>query len=224
MRIGFCGAHRTGKTTLAKAIAEIYGYDFINSSASGVYARFGFVPNQSLSIQERYSVQCSLLGDYLERISGRDNFVTDRTPFDYIGYMLSELNTEAFLGDNCMTDAKLDKYLAACQSAASKTLDLAFFVEPAIPVVAADGKGNLSKHFINNVSTHIQNAVFNRPVSSDGLRLVVPIMKDIGTRIEQRVTYCRGVIDEFPDILKYIEYQLKNDSLRATYPGLGMLH
>ena len=157
MRIGFCGAHRVGKTTLAKRVAEEMGLAFIDGSCSGLFERLGMIPSQPLNFKDRLMVQTEILDRYLEKMSGQQNFVTDRTPFDYIGYTLAELNALAVMGENQPAiEAAVEGYLTACKSALNTTLDLAFFVSPGIPLVAAEGKGAHSKPYIQHVSYVIE--------------------------------------------------------------------
>ena len=157
MRIGFCGAHRVGKTTLAKRVAEEMGFSFLDGSCSGLFERLGMVASQPLNFKDRLMVQTEILDRYLERVTGQTNFVTDRTPFDYVGYTLAELNALAVMGENQPAiEAAVEGYLAACKSALNATLDLAFFVSPGIPLVAAEGKGAHSKPYIQHVSYLIE--------------------------------------------------------------------
>lgn len=157
MRIGFCGAHRVGKTTLAKRVADELGYTFIDGSCTGVFEKLGLAANQPLNFKERLSVQIEIFDRYLDNVSGATNFVTDRTPFDYFGYTMAELNTMAVSGENAhIVEQAVETYFGACGIALNKTIDLMFLVSPGIPIVNVEGKGIISKPYIDHVGYLIE--------------------------------------------------------------------
>lgn len=207
MRIGFCGAHRTGKTTLAKAVADKYGYKFLNSSATGVFERFGVRPDQPLSIGKKFEIQSALLDDFLERVYGLDNYVTDRTPLDYIGYMMAELSTDACSSPDMPHDEQIEFYLERCHRAMEASLDVAFRIPVAIPIVHEAGKGVMNKAFIDHVSSLINVAVDDGMESGYGLRYVVTMPKPFDT-IESRMQLVSRVVDDFDGLKQYLDEKI----------------
>lgn len=211
MRIGFSGAHRTGKTTLAKKVSEIYGYEFIAGSATPVFNRFGVTPNQYIPIKTRFEIQRAVLDDFCERVSGSNRFVTDRTPFDFIGYMRAELCTNAFFEENTVTERELTDYFNQCYEAAAKYLDLTIFLEPALPIVFEEGKGSLNKHYIHNVSALMFDALSRRPQDLPTNNICTVLDADVGSRIEQRIVYVRGIIDEYPSLVQHVHERMNEE-------------
>jgi hypothetical protein len=155
MRIGFCGAHRTGKSTLARIIAEQLGIHFLvtNVSQAPIWKETQTSPSDIVVFSERLKIQFGLL-DYLrgQYEKAEKAFVADRTPLDLLGYLF------AFLDHTCS-----DLWSDATRSYVSKVIDLAqkhfdkiFLIQPGIPVVPEVGKegeiflGDIYRTAINN--------------------------------------------------------------------------
>lgn len=215
MRIGFCGAHRTGKTTLAKALAEKYGYEFINGSATRVFERFGVLPNQLLSVSKKFEIQTALLDDYLERVVGCTHFVTDRTPLDYIAYTMAEMSTAACSADDMVRDEQVEFFIERCHRAMKETLDAAILVPPAIPVVFAEGKGHMSKTYINHVASLIHDAASDGLTNGYGLRYIFHVPKVI-TSLDTRIKICSRIVEDYHDAVTLI------DDVYDNHPAVGL--
>ena len=92
MRIGLCGSHRTGKTTLAEAVSKKTGIPFVRTSTSEVFRRAGLDPAASLDFNKRLWIQ----NETLEAAKGvweaaGKSFITDRTPVDMMAYTLGDI-------------------------------------------------------------------------------------------------------------------------------------
>lgn len=91
--IGFCGVHRSGKTTLARALAEHLNYKYVDCSASPTFVRLGIevqdVPK--MEFKERLSIQKEIVQDFVTKVEGKQNIVTDRTPLDHLMYTMAEI-------------------------------------------------------------------------------------------------------------------------------------
>ncbi|MGI1988633.1 hypothetical protein [Shewanella glacialipiscicola] len=152
MKIGLCGAHRVGKTTLGLRLAEELKIEFVHGSATSGFGKFGKKPADVMPFSKRLEIQFELLSDYLERFSGRDYFVTDRTPIDYIGYTLAELNNAAALEQLSMGELKLHRYVTECYEALNATLDVSILVQPGIAIVNDNSKGVCSSMMIEKLN------------------------------------------------------------------------
>jgi hypothetical protein len=90
---GLCGTHRSGKTTLAKDLAEAMKIPYIDASTTAIMSEIGFNPvGPTAPIQERIEAQEYLLDGYLKLIEKAPRpFIIDRVPLDMAGYMLAEI-------------------------------------------------------------------------------------------------------------------------------------
>lgn len=89
MRIAFCGASGTGKTTLAKWVAETYGVPFNPVGSRSVAKNMGFDnPYDVDKAGKRAEFQQRLLAEKIEWESQHDTFVSDRTTMDNLLYTM----------------------------------------------------------------------------------------------------------------------------------------
>lgn len=90
---GIAGAHRSGKTTLARAVSVQHGLEYLDANVSGTIAEMGYTPRQELPFKERLKVQNAILESLAIKyaLMGDKEFVTDRTPMDVLGYTFSEV-------------------------------------------------------------------------------------------------------------------------------------
>ena len=89
-RIGITGAHKSGKTTLAKAVAKKWNITFVETSLSDVLRAYGVTPNEELPFAKRLEVQQGMIGHLINIMSDAgDNFIADRTFMDIAAMTLS---------------------------------------------------------------------------------------------------------------------------------------
>lgn len=87
LKIGICGAHGTGKTTLAKAIHELYSTPIITNLMRGFWQENGVDNFEKLPKDIRTIFQKeSLLKQIQAEESHTIGFITDRTVLDQIVY------------------------------------------------------------------------------------------------------------------------------------------
>lgn len=133
----FCliGAHRSGKTTTAKAVAERIGIHYHDAGVTRIMQEIGFNPVADLSIEDRLKAQKHLLMRYVEEIKAiKGAFITDRSPLDFIGYTLGEVtmhNTDLEVG-NAIID-----YIDACVRVANTHFDSMMVLRP-LPFFTVD--------------------------------------------------------------------------------------
>jgi nicotinamide riboside kinase len=89
MRIGITGSHGTGKTTLAKALAEQTGLPLIEEQARYVAQKLGITSIKSLRDDQNRGAnfQWGCLNQQLQ-VEKRQHFVSDRTTIDNAVYWL----------------------------------------------------------------------------------------------------------------------------------------
>jgi hypothetical protein len=146
--IGLAGAHRTGKTTLARECARVMDLPFVETNVSGIFESLGLDPAQPMDIQTRLIVQSVILKVCIEKWSGyKGVFLSDRTPIDLLTYLMAEIRGDTLdqTGEQLMA-----KYFADCINATSRYFGLVILVQPGIPLVAAPGKARMSPGYIEH--------------------------------------------------------------------------
>jgi hypothetical protein len=120
-KIMICGASGTGKTTMAKHIAELYELPYITTSASQTWGKFGFTSHEDAlrkslsdpSLGLRY--QLAVLLNRRQILNEIPHYITDRSYVDNItylllqmGYGISQGNMEIFLKDCKIAMSEVD--------------------------------------------------------------------------------------------------------------------
>jgi len=134
--ISISGAHRVGKSTLAKTISGYNGIHYLETGVSScsVWSKYNITPSTQLSPELRYEVQ-SRISDFLfEKFEKqKEPFITDRSFIDVAAYLYH--GTWRAI-DMAIIDAALRRLLAYQNSVFSHT----FLLQPGIEIVAAPGK------------------------------------------------------------------------------------
>lgn len=155
MIIGLAGAHRVGKTTLAKQYAADHGLYFLETSVTGVFVKLGRVPSDPMTFADRLEVQEEIL-KYLEgeysRASMKNGCITDRTPLDMIAYTMGDA-----IGDTVPEELqeRFAKYIENCFALTNKYFGVIALVQPGIPLVVAEGKAAINRAYIEHLNTII---------------------------------------------------------------------
>ncbi len=138
MRIGFVGAHRTGKTTLARAVAEALGLEVAESQVSAIARNYGFLmDNDRRDRPEFFEMQKHILRHLESNVRGRDAFVADRTPLDAAAYLIADV--QANTGSEQWQDEVL-QYVDSAVRMTEDLFDVVILVPPAIDFDPMDGK------------------------------------------------------------------------------------
>jgi hypothetical protein len=140
MRIGFCGSHRTGKTTLAKLLAAEIGATPVLSGTSAIVAKYGF--DMGYNNRVCYGIGLPMQQEILDALienagnAGR-HFVADRTPLDAAAYLLADATADR--GDQATWEEAMRQIKQAI-IATEGQYDAVIFVPPAIKFEPMDGK------------------------------------------------------------------------------------
>ncbi len=150
MRLGICGSHRTGKTTLAQAISNQIGIDFIKTDTSAIFTKQGLHPSQPLDFPTRLNIQ-KLIIQATVKVWQADDFITDRTPIDFMAYTLADIQ-----GATEVDFVELETYLTECFIVTNQIFSKLVVVQPAIPLVYEAGKAALNKAYMEHLNIIIQ--------------------------------------------------------------------
>jgi hypothetical protein len=121
------GASGTGKTTLARLVADELDISFQPSSISASARKHGFNSVGLMTLKDRVRLQRHLLDDYLEMLDAAPRpIITDRTPLDMIGYMMAEFHmlSHHAVDPALLTEAEL--YVSECLRETRKWFDHIF--------------------------------------------------------------------------------------------------
>lgn len=150
--IGLMGAHRTGKTTLAREYAKRHGVRFVETSVGSVFTELDLSPKDDLSFAMRLTVQEAIL----TRVSTiyasvmNEDAIVDRTPLDFAGYTMAEASAYAV---NDEDQTRFATYIQKCIEATNRYFSTLILVQPGIPLVEAEGKAVSSAAYIEHLNS-----------------------------------------------------------------------
>lgn len=150
--IGLTGAHRAGKSRLAKEFSELRKqFAFLQTSASQVFKDMGLNPAVEYPFDVRMDIQEKILevtASQYRAMLGQ-SFIADRTPIDMLAYTLAEVRPENLTPE---LNARLEKYAANCINLTNEIFAILVIVQPGIPVVAEEGKASLTPMYVEHIA------------------------------------------------------------------------
>lgn len=152
--IGLCGAHRTGKTTMAKAWAERSGVEFVTISASEVIKNItGGSCGEITDIETRLKVQRGLVQACDRAFLRRKNiFVTDRTPLDVAAYTMAEAQQNNLSMDQ---QREVVEIVEDCIDITNASFGALLMIYPGLPYVVEEGKPPMNTAYQEHISSLI---------------------------------------------------------------------
>jgi hypothetical protein len=154
--IGLCGAHGTGKTTLAIALSQKLGIPYIPIDASSVFLEHGFHPSDKLDIRTRLFLQQKILAKAEDIWFDVDepSFICDRTPLDMAAYMLADVGNGE-LDKHKHTQSEVMDYLQDCFNVTARYFGKIILIPPAIPFVEREYKAANTQPLIFKLHTQL---------------------------------------------------------------------
>jgi hypothetical protein len=191
MSFGFAGAHRTGKTTLAKRVAEELRFCYHDASVSKIMKEAGINAVGDVPIEQRMEAQEFLLTRYLKDLSLAPRpLVTDRTPLDMIGYMLGEVtmhNTTAEVGE------RVHAYWERCIEATVQHFDTIILVRPLDAYMADPKSPPLNLGYQTTVQMIIEGAAW---AVTGAVYVETLFTTDLGARVDISKQFILDRMDE----------------------------
>jgi molybdopterin-guanine dinucleotide biosynthesis protein len=129
MLFGITGAAGTGKTTLAKRVAEDLGITYLSGSITEIAKRHGFDSVAPMSLQDRIRLQFKLLEDHVSMVAKAERpLIVDRTPIDLVGYMLAEIDMHSHMRLTSEEIVAIEEYVDLCLETTAKLYDYIFIL------------------------------------------------------------------------------------------------
>ncbi|SCW95921.1 AAA family ATPase [Ancylobacter rudongensis] len=204
MLYGLAGSSGTGKTTLAKRIAAELDITYMPTSITECAKRHGFDPVGILSLQDRIVLQLHLLQDHLDMLDAAPRpLIVDRTPIDFIGYMMAEVDMNSHLRLSAEEIERIEQYKRLCQTAAVKHYDAIFMLGQLDTYEVANTRPAANRAY----QTHSQLVMLGALTELSG-RLDHVVLRV--TDLEQRVEFLHDTIakrlDEIQTLHKSTPY------------------
>lgn len=189
MILGLAGTHRSGKSTLARDVAEKAGIGFYDGSFGRLAKTLGYESVARMDIAERLSMQHRVL-DLYEREIRRDGggLITDRTPLDMCAYLVAEVGMHAGLEE--AASRSVVAYRDRCISLTRELFDAVFLLQPLPVYVVADGKPSGDPAYQQHIQMLIEGAVH---AARGSVRTITIDALDHATRIGKVLDAIPGV-------------------------------
>ena len=145
-KMGLTGTHRTGKTTLAKHVAERLEIPFVATNASEVFKEFAVKPSEPITPLLRLEIQKEILAQSVYSWENHSAFVTDRTPIDFISYLLMDYDPSIMSDD---LEEQYGEYIDRCFEYANQQFSSIVIVPQGLPVQREEWKGVVRPIYMN---------------------------------------------------------------------------
>lgn len=151
---GLAGAHRVGKTTLAKAYAEKYGIPFVQTSVSAIFKDLGLDPAVTYDFATRLTVQEEILKrlDAIYATFAGQDAITDRTPLDFLAYTMGDAVGQVVKEED---QGRFASYVRDCFACLNKRFSTILVVQPGIALVHEEGKAAMNQAYIEHLNSLI---------------------------------------------------------------------
>jgi AAA domain len=151
MILGICGAHRTGKTTLASEFAKRNGkFTFAATSVSKMMLAAGMDPARDYGIEQRIEMQQVILTELDKHYASFGPMtVFDRTPLDAAAYLLADVQRENV---DPSLHPGIVSYVERAIEITNRRFSLLLFVPPALPLVEEAGKAPATPAYVEHIS------------------------------------------------------------------------
>lgn len=197
------GAHRSGKTTTARAIADRMGIDFLETRVGDVFKAMGIDPKADLPFEKRLTVQHEILvtleGQYALRTRP---FIADRSPLDVVGYTMADIRR-----DTLQDPALYDRMAAHARYAlriVAQNLRAIMTLLPLENQAEVPGKAQSCPFYMDHVYTLIRAEVTDAAVilKPNGFLAIESRTLDLEERIADGVAFFKYALDRYQPEIK----------------------
>jgi hypothetical protein len=179
MIIGLAGTHRSGKSTLARAVSARHGIAYYDGSFGRIAKTFGYNAVAAMTPYERVTMQFAVLERFASELDASGpRVITDRTPIDMLAYMMAEIGMHAGLDEG--TSHAIVRYRERCIATTRELFGAVFLLQPLPTYVAEDGKPSGDPAYQMHIQTLIEGGLF-------ALRHGVDVMPIDALSREQRI-------------------------------------
>jgi DNA polymerase III delta prime subunit len=131
MLFGLTGPSSSGKTTLAKRLAEDLGIEFYETSSNEVCKNAGFDPHAPMSLADRVKLQGLLLDNHIKTLEERPRpLIVDRTPLDMLAFLSCEFHMNSHLDLDPAVLQQADDLAERCLTQTALKYDTIFYLSP----------------------------------------------------------------------------------------------
>ena len=173
MVFAFTGAHRAGKSTLAKRVAEDLGIEFYETKSGDVLKQAGINLVGNMDLKQRMIAQELLLDHHLNMLKELPRpLIVDRCPIDMFAYTVGEVAMHSVKDPEL--DAQIQRYLDRCLHMMEMHYAVAIICPPLPAYDAQDGKPPPSRtyqthihHLISGACENLEHVTYGTLTSAD---------------------------------------------------------
>lgn len=177
---GLTGAHRSGKSTLAKLVAEKKGIPYLDISATRLMKEAGFDPVAPMDIDRRIEAQVASMKVLRQHLADAPRpFISDRTPLDFVAYMLGEISMHKLGRDH---DSAVVKYVNDGVELTNSTFAMLMITRPLPQYDAQPGKPPPMIAYQFHIQTIIEGLTAMCAVDTFAL-----LTSDLGERVDTTI-------------------------------------
>lgn len=194
-RIGLTGAQGTGKSTLAKRVAELNGYKYVDAGVGAEMSRLGVRVGESLPLYERLQVQLAVAHHIAEKSSGARSFVMDRTPVDVMAYTI-----DLFGQSNDKRCVQLfTEIQSLCFDTAIQNFNIIVGLRPGVELSSTDKlreqRGSLDPLYVRRIDALMCGELNHLNLFGNKKNLTVGFMPPSITELDDRVRSLKSFIE-----------------------------
>lgn len=180
MKIGLCGSHRTGKTTLSEALSQQLGITLLKTNTSAIFEQHGLHPAAPMDFKTRLWIQHRIIEAAIDIWqTEKASYITDRTPIDFMAYTLADIQ-----GSTSVDFAELETYLTRGFEVINQFFTALVVIQPAIPLIYEEGKAALNRAYMEHLNLIIQGLCHDERLNGPS----ITVLKRHVTQLDERIT------------------------------------